>query len=422
VLLPAQDAMGFYSVWAFLGCMVLLFLAASTPALRGADTAPNPHGVRVSSIDGLRGILALAVFFHHTAVTHQYWQSGVWTETPSRFYNLLGQVAVAVFFMITGYLFWGKLIKEQGKPNWLKLYTGRLFRIAPLYGCAVLWLLVLVAFKTNLTLCQPALQVANEVARWFTLGLAAPDVNAYRHTATLMAAVSWTLRYEWFFYGSLILTAFWVRRRPGHLVFTVICLTLVGLYVLLYVHAEKTAPWPICVELFLIGMLCASLKPIGSQRRLPNWLSSTFVALGAAALFLRFNNANTFVPVLLLGVGFFLVVSGCDLFGLLVSRPARRLGDVSYGIYLLHGLILTCIFSSYRMRTFALYSAVNHWLVVTVTALAVIVVATVAHVFVERPGIELGKRAAVRLESALGGFRRKEQPKPATAKAFTAHK
>jgi peptidoglycan/LPS O-acetylase OafA/YrhL len=282
------------------------------------------------------------------------------------------------------------------------------------------WLLALVAIKTSFTLRQPAIQVAKEVARWFLLGLAGPNVNAYPNTGILMAAVAWTLRYEWFFYGSLILTAFWVRRRPGHLVFTAISLAAVSLYVLLRVHASKTAPPSVCAELFLVGMMCASLKLIPSGRQLPNWLSSTLVVLCTSAVFLGFNNANMLVPVLLLGIAFFLVISGCNVFGLLVSRPARRLGDVSYGIYLLHGLILTCIFSFPSLRAFALHSAPNYWLVVMSTAFVVIVVATVAHVFIERPGIELGRRVATTLETRLGSFKQKDQPLT-PAKAFTAH-
>jgi peptidoglycan/LPS O-acetylase OafA/YrhL len=48
-------------------------------------------------------------------------------------------------------------------------------------------------------------------------------------------------------------------------------------------------------------------------------------------------------PIILLGGAFFLIISGAKLFSLLSSRPARRLGNVSYGIYLLQELIMTLV-------------------------------------------------------------------------------
>jgi peptidoglycan/LPS O-acetylase OafA/YrhL len=57
---------------------------------------------------------------------------------------------------------------------------------------------------------------------------------------------------------------------------------------------------------------------------------------------------------------------------------------------------------------------------VMATAFVVIVVATVAHVFIERPGIELGRRVATTLETRLGSFKQKDQPLT-PAKVFTAH-
>jgi len=45
---------------------------------------------------------------------------------------------------------------------------------------------------------------------------------------------------------------------------------------------------------------------------------------------------------LCLFTAFTLIVAGNDLFGLLSARPMRRLGDISFSIYLLHPLVLYC--------------------------------------------------------------------------------
>jgi hypothetical protein len=53
----------------------------------------------VSTIDGLRGRLAMAVFFHQAAIWHQYLIIGEWLRPPSSFFGNLGQAGVRMFFM-----------------------------------------------------------------------------------------------------------------------------------------------------------------------------------------------------------------------------------------------------------------------------------------------------------------------------------
>ena len=56
--------MEFYSIWPYFACLVLLLALASAPFFAIADTPPNPCGIRLSKLDGLRGFLAFGVFFH----------------------------------------------------------------------------------------------------------------------------------------------------------------------------------------------------------------------------------------------------------------------------------------------------------------------------------------------------------------------
>lgn len=74
------------------------------------NTSTNP---RFTTLVGLRGFLAFSVFLFHLIVTQEYIESGEWEPTRSRFYALLRPVGVSLFFMITGFLFWGKLLREQ---------------------------------------------------------------------------------------------------------------------------------------------------------------------------------------------------------------------------------------------------------------------------------------------------------------------
>jgi peptidoglycan/LPS O-acetylase OafA/YrhL len=394
--------MGFYSSLPCVVTTALLLGLASTPLLRSADAPPTDLAVRVGTIDGLRGLLALAVFFHHAAIWHQYIIIGEWRPPPSRFYANLGPAGVSMFFMITGYLFWSQMLKTRGRPNFLKLYVGRLFRIVPLYLVLALIVLVSVGFATHWRLNESPFSVSNEVARWLAGGvLDVPDVNAY-HASLISASVTWSLSYEWMFYASLIVTAFFARNPLAGFL-----LPLVGLItvILLFYCGYRLFEAKIAL-LFSVGMIAAAVRePLASAalNGIPQWALSA-VAIGAAALaVMGFDGMYGVAPELLLGVGFLLIVSGATLFGLLLTRPARRLGDISYGIYLLQGPVLLLAFSFPALRVASAASPAVHWSLAVIAAAALTAFATLTHSLVERPGIRAGRWASARINSALRG-------------------
>ena len=329
---------------------------------------------------------------------------GVWEAPPVNFYAMLGPAGVSMFFMITGYLFWTRLMKENGRPRWIPLYVGRVFRIVPLYWVAVSAMIFMVFERSGFELHDTRIHVIHETMRWSAFGLfSETDVNLYRHTAGWLAGVTWSIQWEWFFYMSLPLLAFLARSRRWRLwaiaAMLIVCLVCPGTHASIPGVTSPRSPL-ILAALFLCGMLCASLLKEGWRARLPDWLSSLTV-LGALGGAMWFGTPYSVSSSILLGVAFYLIVSGCMVFGLLVSRPARRMGDVSYGIYLLQGLLLAAVFRPPRFKAFALASPLHFWLSATVCAVLLLAVAMVAHVAVERPGIALGRRVA-------GAFKRME--------------
>ncbi len=377
--------------------MAILLAIAALPAFKAADTPPNPRGDRVSTLDGLRGFLALAVFFHHAAIYHAYLLNGSWNPPPSRFYAMLGPCGVSLFFMITGYLFWARMLKTGGKPNWIQLYTGRVFRIGPLYLFAVAIMLAIVFSKTGPHLQVPATQLIKELARWGMLGYSNPDVNGYAETWTITARVTWSLRFEWQFYASLLVTAFVARFRGADLRFTIVgLLACLGVNVR-YGALDEVGLRSACAALFFAGMTCASLARRGFLWKVDDRLASVIVLVLLTITTTQFDLPYRAGPILLLAVVFFLITSGCTVFGLLSSRPARRLGDISYGIYLLQGLVLFLVFSLPQARALALSSPEMHWALMLLCAALLIVIATITHVWIERTGIDLGKRVSAAL-------------------------
>ena len=382
-----------YSVWPYFVVMALLLALVACPLFSAADVPPNPKGPRISTLDGLRGFLALGVFFNHAAIYHGYLSGEAWQLPPSQFYTLLGQVGVAVFFMITGFLFWSRLIKEKGRPDWLQLYVGRIFRIGPLYLFVTVCALAIVFTRQNFQINVPLFQLARELGRWLALGLLnLRDINGYHDASTVLADVTWSLRYEWLFYLSLPLLAIPASQAKFHLPFAVAALAISLGYLVAFNRPAITAPDSVCVALFLVGMTCCSLARNGLGARISDPIASVLVAILICTVFVAFDSSHNAGATLLLGIAFYLIASGCSFFGLLTSRPARRLGDVSYGIYLLQGLVFTAAFAVQPVRDFALASGLGHWCIVLLCGALLIAAATAVHVGIERTGIELGKR------------------------------
>ena len=396
--------LGMYSIWpVFFGMFMLLALAAS-PLLKLADTPPNPSPHRISNLDGLRGFLALSVFFYHGVLYHDYISNGNWQAPPSHFFRLIGPFGVDLFFMITGYLFWKIMINSAGEPRWLEFYAGRLFRIAPLYLFATMLALITLFSRTGLVLHVSHFAFYKSLAKLGMLGaISAPSVNGYNDMLMVSVGVTWTLRYEWRFYFALLILGQAARHKILQRALPVVALPALLIYISHSTDPQKlfVDNTAICAALFCIGMIWASFDGHAFLKNLPKWLVSAFVIILLVAAFSLFTTFFTVLPLILLGVVFFLIVSGCDVFGLLSTLPARRLGNASFGIYLLQGLILSWVFSLGPVRKFALVSPFQYWMIVLSCAVLLVVFAAATHFFVEQPGIKLGRSVSLALRKFM---------------------
>ena len=377
--------MQLHAIWPYFILMATVVGLAATPIFRFIDTSPKVDE-RYTTIDGLRGFLALSVFVFHLIVTHEFIETGRWEVPSSRFYALLGPVGVSLFFMITGFLFWGKLLRANGRPRWRELYIGRLFRIGPMYLFVVFAMLCIVFARTGFRLEEPVSEVASSVLQWLALGVlnTQPDVNGYPATYVL-AGVTWTITYEWAFYISLIATAYFARGRAHWLfVFTALALCLAGK---IFLDNDIMG----LVALFVTGMVIASMVHEKWVLRISRRTTSVFALTCLGIIFATAHSGYATFTLIFLALFFYLVCTGASLFGLLTAMPARRLGNISYSLYLMQGLVLTLIFSIPSVQIFAVESAFNYWIIGLVCAGALVLVASLGYAFIERPGIAWGK-------------------------------
>jgi peptidoglycan/LPS O-acetylase OafA/YrhL len=144
--------------------------------------------------------------------------------------------------------------------------------------------------------------------------------------------------------------------------------------------------------LFLSGMAVASLLHENMKPRISPNVSSAMALACLTVIFATSDGGYGTTTAVLLALFFYLVCSGATLFGLLTTTPAHRLGNISYSLYLMQGLVLTVVFSNASIRTFAMASPLEYWVIGVVCACVLLLGSALSYVFIERPGIALGKR------------------------------
>lgn len=374
------DMIGLYDLWPAFVVMALVWPLAGMPLFQRVGFESS--SARIRTIDGMRGYLALAVALHHSVIYHEFLTTGAWKYPPSAFYGLLGQVGVSFFFVISAYLFWGKLLSAKSSVDFPTLLLKRAFRIGPLYILAVGLAMALEVIDGQIDYSTFA---TYEHAFFNLLFGVFGYVPLSSSGVYLLAGVTWTLPYEWLFYFSLPIMAIFSRHPIARLGLPV---ALLAFSILMSVAGGSLA---YCyLGLFAGGMVCATLEANALLVKVHRHTLSAVALAVLVYIFATYEIAYAPVPILLCIGSFFLIVSGADFFGLLTANRSVRLGEISYGIYLLQGLAFVLVFSVAPVRNFALDSASQYWLVILMTMVLLVLMALVAHLVVEKPGVSLG--------------------------------
>jgi peptidoglycan/LPS O-acetylase OafA/YrhL len=384
---------------------------ASLPAFK----EPASSLRRVSSIDGLRGLLALCVFLCHAYAWYGYTHGRGWRDSESPLFLHFGQSAVALFFMITAFLFVGRLLDARGSSiDWLRLYVARVLRLTPAYWLAMGLMFATVGVATingidgagsGIVLrTWPDIFSAATVWLGFSM-LGEPAINAYMNTPLIVSGVTWSLPFEWTFYCVLPLLALPLRvaMPAGALV--------VGLASVLWIAAWQGAPSPILALPFLGGVAAAFAVRVPAFTRFARRRSAGFLVIALLAMLVAFCPTYGLAPLLPLSLAFALMAAGNELFGLLSSRGARVLGAMSYSIYLLHGIVLYAVFMLLiGVKLASAMSPWQHWAIVIAVLPVLLSVAWVSHRWVELPSMRAVGPCVDALRRAIHWRRRGRLP------------
>lgn len=345
---------------------------------------PSSSG-RFVTIDGLRGYLAFFVFLHHSCIWYYFLKTGVWETPPNRLFVHFGQGGVALFFMITGFLFFSKLLDDRQRGvDWTRLYVSRFLRLTPLYFFSMALLFLIVAFGTMDQPLAPLSEIIIVGMKWLSFRIfGGGDLNGFTNTSIINAGVTWSLPYEWTFYMVLPLLALCLRLRPP---VTVIAISIFS--VVIFGFHYLTAPY---YWLFLGGIGAAIVVRNLSFQRFSRtkWATALIVGL---VFFVVINYSSLYdqiEPKFLLMVVFSLIAGGNSVFGVLNLKLSRVMGEMAYSIYLLHGIILFVMFKFVLGAGVASQlSPFQYWSVIVLLTPIVILSCSVTFLLIEKPSMK----------------------------------
>jgi peptidoglycan/LPS O-acetylase OafA/YrhL len=359
----------------------------------------------VREFDGLRGLLALWVFFAHAI------ELGPFSSVAG---HLRPQFAVDIFIVLSGFVIFHLLSTGEDYGTFI---TRRFFRLFPVFAACFLFALLL----------RGALNSHDEIA--FGL-VGSPRLTPYlaTHAAMLHGAVpeqwlplsaeailppAWSISLEWQFYllapllfmllvkprwslaflllGLVVMRALWERHSLGLLVPG-------GPRDLTF---NMNAFLPLKLEFFAVGVLSWALWRafVDGKLRVGPWFS-WLAFLGAPLVWCATDSLSlalwTFLFVALMAAqsGAPGILPGS--MSILRTRPVRALGKISYPLYLVHVPAIALMRHLLQQIAPNLGPVPFAVALIGLSMVASVVLAALLHVTIERPMMDFGKRATAR--------------------------
>lgn len=386
-------------------CFLLLtFLFTGWLLSRQCALADDDHG-RDTQLDGLRALLAFGVMVYHFFGIRMI----VVGETPfknlSEITRLLGSFTVCTFFSITAYLFSQRLLRSESHQGRLilKFLLGRCFRLIPTAMLAAILFLL-----ANPQVYTDTNRVSLLVQNWKSLLNVA--FSSISHPATgpesrliepwawgIACGPHWTLHFEWIFYLSLASISLLALKRQALLV------PLALIFLLTFVIQGTDyffVKWEHMTWAFVPGMILGLTRSFWKDNKYLSQPLSSVVAMIAVLLsaYYRIPVVKVLVTTLFLAC----IICNNPATKILNTKLLRSLGETTYSVYLLHGLVQYATFK--WVLPIPVASSIPTWMWWMTCGLQVVVIVFIARLsfeFVEKPGIALGKRMFTWLMNAI---------------------
>lgn len=316
-------------------------MASVTQHLERMTASSQPD--RIAALDGVRGLAILLVLMMHCLYIAPLVGVDIGSHPYARL-AMLGWSGVDVFFVLSGFLITGILVRGKGQragPYFRNFYMRRSLRIFPLYYVVICLLLYVLPNRPPATGSeQMSYLLYYQNIRYACFGELAFD------PARL---ITWSLAIEEQFY--LVWPAlvwFTSERALRRVCIAMVAIAIALRFVLITSGFEGTHFLTPCrMDALAVGALLSLMPPPRT------WFGATTTVLGIAGLITAAYATGNSTPestgqqmwgviaALLLGVGLLcLARTSRSLQPLFTLLPLRSLGKYSYCIYLTHFLVI----------------------------------------------------------------------------------
>lgn len=309
----------------------------------GSEQKAVAHLKYRPDIDGLRAIAVMAVILYHFKVP----------------FFTGGFVGVDVFFVISGYLITKGILSQRNRGRFElgEFFTRRVRRLGP-----ALLFTIAASYAVSAFLFSPndfkqmsgstvyALTGISNIFFWMESGYfdSASIVKPLLHT--------WSLSVEVQFYILWPIAILAISRVTKRLLAPTIVLVVIGsISAYLFLRTDAVGAFfltPFRIHEFLFGALVVFLESRQANKLLKESLYLTGLALVIAPIFLYDSDKTLFPGLAALApvLGAALMILGGDsssAAAILRSWPAKKIGEISYSLYLVHWPLF--VFASYIM-------------------------------------------------------------------------
>jgi peptidoglycan/LPS O-acetylase OafA/YrhL len=362
---------------AILGSMMLCcFLLSRINALPHLS---DEHG-RYGFIDGLRGIAAaLVVCAHSWRIQFTGYKNDHFLGADYYWHSALGAIGVQVFFCITGFLFFEKLLRNP-QQNWTLFYIARIKRLAPLYLFTCLAIIITAMSFSDLS--KWGVDSIGQILRLISFSMMGTNFVVGGQSFNDLTVAFWSLVYEWRFYFFIPFAAAMMVNDTCRKYFY----TITTVLVIAFLCTEKSN----ISAYFFIGAVVAFVKNrYLTLERYRTFFLFAFIASAGV------NIMSVTCKWPLYGVERFLISSPMFLFAVLSQPKAlsfkhlRFMGEISYSVYINH--ILIYFLYGYLVRTYlniGQVSTTGYFLVLGGFCFVTCVVSLMTFKYIEYPFIK----------------------------------
>ncbi|MBA2611437.1 MAG: acyltransferase [Bacteroidetes bacterium] len=379
---------------------------------------------KLAYLDGLRGIAALIVVFHHLVLLfYPVLNNGEETNSIAKyisisplniFYN--GDYAVCLFFILSGYVLSYKYISSNNPKILIGYAIKRYFRLLPLIAASVIFCYA--AIKLNL-INTNSLNLHTGSGNWLT--------DLFKTDTSFMALIEnifygilffgdnqynpvvWSMKVE--FIGSMLLFAFLIlnhKIKPKWILFMIAFAA--AFYFKQYYYIAFLLGYGLCFLhrnnmfyinsiiirsiLFIIAIFLCSF-PAAWQY----WNSSIYGIITFKGI-----DLFSFYHVIGSGILLLLIIQHKPFIDMLSSKVILFIGKISFPLYLFHLIILVLIANPlFLMFLPALGYNFAFIVSVTITFPIIIIVSYLANKFIDQPALSLANK--IERQSLKGLFK-----------------